>query len=45
MVACENSMGRFKLTRNVMLDNVTYVEAGVVHIIEKQREGWSVIRP
>jgi intracellular sulfur oxidation DsrE/DsrF family protein len=45
MVACENSMGRFKLTKNVMLDNVTYVEAGVVHIIEKQREGWSVIRP
>jgi intracellular sulfur oxidation DsrE/DsrF family protein len=45
MVACENSMGRFKLTRNVMLDNVTYVEAGVVHIIEKQHEGWSVIRP
>ena len=25
MVACENSMGRFKLTRNMMLDNITYV--------------------
>jgi len=45
MVACENSMGRFKLTRAVMLDNVSYVEAGVVHIIERQHQGWSVIRP
>ena len=45
MIACENSMSRFKLTRNVMLDNVTYVDAGVIHIIERQHQGWSVIRP
>jgi len=45
MVACENSMGRFKLTRNVMLDNVAYVDAGVIHMIERQRQGWAVIRP
>ncbi len=45
MVACENSMDRFKLTRAVMLDKVTYVDAGVVHIIERQHQGWSVIRP
>jgi len=45
MVACENSMQRFKLSRNVMLDNVTYVDAGVIHIIERQRQGWAVIRP
>ncbi len=45
MIACENSMGRFKLTRNVMLDNVTYVDAGVIHIIERQRQGWAVVRP
>jgi intracellular sulfur oxidation DsrE/DsrF family protein len=45
MVACENSMQRFKLSRSVMLENVTYVDAGVIHIVEKQREGWAVIRP
>ena len=45
MVACENSMERFKLKREVMLDKVSYVDAGVVHIIERQHQGWSVIRP
>lgn len=43
--ACENSMGRFKLTRELMLENISYVETGVIDIIEKQRQGWSVIRP
>jgi len=45
MVACENSMGRFKLTKDMMVDNSTYSETGVIYIIEKQRQGWSVIRP
>jgi hypothetical protein len=45
VVACENSMGRFKLTREVMLEKISYVEAGVIDIIEKQHQGWSVIRP
>jgi intracellular sulfur oxidation DsrE/DsrF family protein len=45
MVACENSMGRFKLTKDMMVDNIAYSETGVIYIIEKQREGWSAIRP
>jgi intracellular sulfur oxidation DsrE/DsrF family protein len=45
MIACENSMSRFKLTRNVMLDNVAYVDAGVIHIVDRQRQGWAVVRP
>jgi intracellular sulfur oxidation DsrE/DsrF family protein len=45
MVACENSMGRFKLTKDMMVDNVTYSETGVIYIIDKQREGWSAVRP
>jgi intracellular sulfur oxidation DsrE/DsrF family protein len=45
MVACENSMGRFKLTKDMMVDDITYSETGVIYIIEKQREGWSVVRP
>jgi intracellular sulfur oxidation DsrE/DsrF family protein len=45
MVACENSMGRFKLTKDVMVGGITYSETGVIYIIEKQRQGWAVIRP
>jgi intracellular sulfur oxidation DsrE/DsrF family protein len=45
MVACENSMGVFKLTKDMMLDNIAYSETGVIYIIDKQREGWSAIRP
>lgn len=45
IVACENSMGRFKLTRENMLDKISYAEAGVIDIIEKQHQGWAVIRP
>jgi intracellular sulfur oxidation DsrE/DsrF family protein len=45
MVACENSMGRFKLTKDMMVDNITYSETGVIYIIDKQREGWSAVRP
>jgi intracellular sulfur oxidation DsrE/DsrF family protein len=45
MVACENSMGRFKLTKDMMVDNIVYSETGVIYILEKQHQGWSVIRP
>jgi intracellular sulfur oxidation DsrE/DsrF family protein len=38
-------MGRFKLTKDMMVDNIAYSETGVIYIIEKQREGWSAIRP
>lgn len=43
--ACENSMARFKLKREDMVDNATYVDAGVVHIIARSREGWIINRP
>lgn len=45
MVACENSMNRFKLTKTAMVENVTYAEAGVLYIIEQHRAGSTVIRP
>jgi intracellular sulfur oxidation DsrE/DsrF family protein len=45
MVACENSMGAHKLTKDRMLDGIAYSETGVIYIMEKQRQGWSVIRP
>ena len=43
--ACENSMGRNKLSRNDMAPDVIYVKAGVEHIITRQREGWVNVRP
>ena len=43
--ACENSMGRNKLSRNDMAADVIYVKAGIEHIITRQREGWVNIRP
>ncbi len=43
--ACENSMERNKLTRNDMAPDLIYAEAGVKHIITRQREGWALIRP
>ena len=43
--ACENSMGRNKLSRNDMASDVIYVKAGIEHIIKRQREGWVNVRP
>jgi hypothetical protein len=45
MVACENSMGAHKLTKDRMMENIAYSETGIIYIMEKQRAGWSVIRP
>ena len=43
--ACENSMGRNKLSRNDIAPDVIFVKAGVEHIITRQREGWVNLRP
>jgi intracellular sulfur oxidation DsrE/DsrF family protein len=43
--ACENSMGRNKLTRADLDPDVIYVKAGIEHIVTRLREGWVNIRP
>lgn len=43
--ACQNTMRGIKLTKDDMLGGIGYVPAGVVEIINKQRQGWAVIRP
>ena len=43
--ACENSMGRFKLQRADMAPDITFVKAGIGHIITRSREGWVIVRP
>ena len=45
IVACQNTMKNMKLTEADMLPNTSYVPAGVVEIIKKQRAGWAYIRP
>ncbi len=45
IVACENSMRGQKLGREDMLNDIGYVKAGVVELMERQRQGYAYIRP
>lgn len=45
VIACENSMTRFKLSQQDMAPEIGYVRTGVQRIIELQQQGWTVIRP
>jgi len=45
VVACENTMRNTKLTKADMLPSIGYVKAGVVELMEKQRQGYAYIRP
>lgn len=45
LMACENTMRNTKTTRADMYSGISYVDAGVVHIMNRQREGWSYVRP
>lgn len=45
LAACENTMHAQKLTKNDMLDRITYVPGGVVEIMKREQEGWAYIRP
>ena len=45
VVACENTMRAQKLTQADMLGKISYVQAGVVEIMQRQQQGWAYIRP
>ena len=45
LIACENTMHNTKVTRNEMYGGISYVQAGVTHIMKRQQEGWAYIRP
>lgn len=45
LMACENTMRNTKTTRAAMYSGISYVDAGVVHIMKRQRQGWAYIRP
>ena len=42
---CENTMTGQKLTKADMHPKIGYVKAGIIEIIEKTKEGWTVVRP
>jgi intracellular sulfur oxidation DsrE/DsrF family protein len=45
VAACLNTMRGRKLQKVDMLTGLSYVDSGIVEIIEKQRKGWAVVRP
>jgi intracellular sulfur oxidation DsrE/DsrF family protein len=45
LLACENTMRNTKVTKADMYAGIRYVDAGVVHLMKRQREGWAYIRP
>lgn len=45
VLMCQNTMKARKLTEADMHAKIGYVKAGVVEIIDKQKQGWAVIRP
>ncbi len=45
VVACENTMRGAKLTKTDMLNDIGYVPAGVVELMQKQQQGWAYLRP
>ena len=45
LMACENTMRNTKTKREDMYGGISFVDAGVVHIMKRQREGWSYVRP
>jgi intracellular sulfur oxidation DsrE/DsrF family protein len=45
VIACENSMRGQKVVRDDLLPGIDYVPAGVVELMQRQREGYAYIRP
>jgi uncharacterized protein len=45
VVACENSMRGQKVGREDLLPGIGYVAAGVVELMQRQRQGYAYIRP
>ena len=45
VVACEITMTTQKITRDDMLPKISYVPAGVVQLMQRQKEGYAYVRP
>jgi intracellular sulfur oxidation DsrE/DsrF family protein len=42
--ACENTMGKYGITKQMLIPSVFTVPSGVGEVILKQEEGWSYLR-
>jgi intracellular sulfur oxidation DsrE/DsrF family protein len=45
LLACVNTMENTKTSKSDMYGGIGYVQAGVTHIMKRQKEGWAYIRP
>lgn len=45
IVACQNSMDKFKLTIDDMFPGITAVPSGVGQLVKRQKEGWIYLQP
>jgi intracellular sulfur oxidation DsrE/DsrF family protein len=45
LIACENTMQNNKVSRDEMYAGISFVQAGVTHLMKRQQEGWAYIRP
>ncbi len=44
-IACENTMKTYHISKKEVIEGVDFVTAGIVELIERQRKGWTYIRP
>jgi intracellular sulfur oxidation DsrE/DsrF family protein len=42
--ACENTIKERNLDRSKVVPEAGYVKAGIIHIVERQEDGWSYIK-
>lgn len=45
LMACGNTMKKMKVGKDDLAGGVTMVQAGVIHIMKRQSEGWAYVRP
>jgi len=45
LLACENTMQSTKVSKADLYQGIGFVNAGVTHIMKRQREGWIYVRP
>ena len=39
-IACKNTMETMKMEREIFIDNISYTQAGIVEVIERQVDGY-----
>lgn len=43
-IACEQTLKQLKLEKSDILPDADFVERGIVHIVERQEQGWAYIK-